>query len=192
MGRIYAGVELGGTKCVVILARGPGDVLEREVVPTASPEETLGRIETILSGWEFAALGIGSFGPLDLDRARPATAASPAPPSRGGRARMSPDGWSAQPTCPPHSTPTSTAPRWPRCAGERGRGSTISLTSPSAQASESGWSSMASRRAASAIASSAISESLGFPATLGQARARFTATALKVSHPAPRSRRALA
>jgi len=71
MGTIYAGVELGGTKCVVILARGPGDILEREVVPTASPEETLGRIETILSGWDFEALGIGSFGPLDLDLSSP-------------------------------------------------------------------------------------------------------------------------
>ena len=71
MGAIYAGVELGGTKCVVILASGPGEILAREVVPTASPGDTLGRIEAILSGWDFAALGIGSFGPLDLDPGSP-------------------------------------------------------------------------------------------------------------------------
>jgi fructokinase len=68
---IFAGVELGGTKCVAILARGPDDVLARETVPTTSPEETLGRIEEILTNWRsehgFAALGIASFGPINLD-----------------------------------------------------------------------------------------------------------------------------
>lgn len=68
---IYAGVELGGTKCIVILARGAGDVLARENVPTTSPEETLGRIESLLVGWKavhgFDSLGIAAFGPIDLD-----------------------------------------------------------------------------------------------------------------------------
>lgn len=68
---IYAGVELGGTKCVVILARGPEEVLAKTSVPTTSPEETLGQIEAILLGWKvdqsFDALGIASFGPIDLD-----------------------------------------------------------------------------------------------------------------------------
>jgi fructokinase len=67
---IYAGVELGGTKCVAILARGPSDIIARETVLTTSPEETLGALEQILSGWRGEALtglGIASFGPLDLD-----------------------------------------------------------------------------------------------------------------------------
>ena len=68
----YAGVELGGTKCVAILATGSDSIIARETVPTTSPDETLGRIEQILSDWRsghgFAALGIGSFGPIDLDR----------------------------------------------------------------------------------------------------------------------------
>ena len=72
---IYAGVELGGTKCIAILARDAGDVLARESVPTASPEETLGAIEAILASWKsahgFDALGIASFGPIDVDPASP-------------------------------------------------------------------------------------------------------------------------
>ena len=72
---IYAGVELGGTKCVAILARGPQDVLAREVIPTSLPSETLGRIESAVLDWKrtqgFDALGIASFGPLDLDRQSP-------------------------------------------------------------------------------------------------------------------------
>lgn len=69
---VYAGIELGGTKCVAILARDPADVIDREIIPTTSPDETLGRIEAALLGWKrdhsFEALGIASFGPLDLDR----------------------------------------------------------------------------------------------------------------------------
>jgi fructokinase len=62
-----AGVELGGTKCVAILARGPDEVLARETVPTKTPDETLGTIAAILAEWQFDALGVASFGPVDLD-----------------------------------------------------------------------------------------------------------------------------
>lgn len=66
-----AGVELGGTKCVAILARGPDEVLARETVPTTIPSETLGTLADLLRRWRsaqgFEALGIASFGPVDLD-----------------------------------------------------------------------------------------------------------------------------
>ncbi|HEV2866929.1 MAG TPA: ROK family protein, partial [Allosphingosinicella sp.] len=72
--RILAGVELGGTKCVCILARGR-DIVARTTVPTRSPGETLGEVTAILGRWwserRFAALGIASFGPVDLDPASP-------------------------------------------------------------------------------------------------------------------------
>lgn len=68
---ILAGVELGGTKCIALLASGSGAVIAREQVATTTVEETLGAIEQQLSDWrsqhQFEALGIGSFGPLDLD-----------------------------------------------------------------------------------------------------------------------------
>ena len=66
----YAGVELGGTKCVCTLARSPDSILQQETIPTTSPEETLRAIERQLTSWTaqgFAALGINSFGPVDLD-----------------------------------------------------------------------------------------------------------------------------
>jgi fructokinase len=71
---LYAGVELGGTKCVALLARGPDEVVARETVPTTSPEETLGRLAETLSGWRskgLDALGVASFGPVDLNPASP-------------------------------------------------------------------------------------------------------------------------
>ena len=73
-GRI-AGVELGGTKCVCTIADASGRIMAQQVVPTTTADETLGGIESILSGWwserPFLALGIASFGPVDLDRNSP-------------------------------------------------------------------------------------------------------------------------
>lgn len=73
MNSLYAGVELGGTKCVAILAGRPDEIAARETVPTTTPDETLGKLEQILSRWRadvgFEALGIASFGPLELDHA---------------------------------------------------------------------------------------------------------------------------
>ena len=65
----FAGVELGGTKCVCTLARSPDEILRQETVPTTVPDETLGTIETLLREWSrdgIASLGINSFGPVDL------------------------------------------------------------------------------------------------------------------------------
>ena len=65
----FAGVELGGTKCVCTLAHSPKDILKQETVPTRSPQETLVALEAVLREWAregVAALGINSFGPVDL------------------------------------------------------------------------------------------------------------------------------
>jgi fructokinase len=72
---MVAGVELGGTKCVCLLASGPDDVRETVRIPTTTPDETLGAIGAVLSRWKAGpgveALGIGSFGPLELDDRSP-------------------------------------------------------------------------------------------------------------------------
>jgi fructokinase len=84
----FAGVELGGSKCVCLLASGPGDVRVRTIVPTTTPEETLGALRAQLEAWApgFGALGIASFGPIELDPASPGwgrIAATPKPGWRG-------------------------------------------------------------------------------------------------------------
>ena len=67
---MLAGVELGGTKVLVLRARGRY-VVDRETIPTTSPAGTLGHTAGILRDWNaqepFAAIGIGSFGPIRLD-----------------------------------------------------------------------------------------------------------------------------
>lgn len=70
---LVAGVEMGGTKTVLTLARGPGEVLDQLQLPTIEPAATLAAVTGCLDRWtreqNFAAIGIASFGPLQLDRA---------------------------------------------------------------------------------------------------------------------------
>lgn len=66
---MVAGIELGGTKCNLILARGPDAIFEEKRIETTRPAETLAAIEATLDGWRgFAAIGIASFGPVSIDR----------------------------------------------------------------------------------------------------------------------------
>jgi fructokinase len=68
---LVAGVELGGTKCIAVLARGTTIVAE-ERIETGEGKPTVAALHRILTGWQqrtpFRALGIASFGPLILDR----------------------------------------------------------------------------------------------------------------------------
>lgn len=71
----FACIEAGGTKFITGLARGPGDVIERMRFDTISPDVTLGAVSEWLaemqSRYNVAALGIASFGPIELDPASP-------------------------------------------------------------------------------------------------------------------------
>jgi fructokinase len=76
-GTLLGGVELGGTKCVCLIGTGPDDIRAQVSVPTGSdPTATLDRIEEVLRNGmalhgPIRALGIASFGPVDLARSSP-------------------------------------------------------------------------------------------------------------------------
>ncbi|MEP6886364.1 MAG: ROK family protein [Gammaproteobacteria bacterium] len=69
---LLGGVELGGTKCICFIGTSPLDIREQISIPTGNePETTLRRIVGQLNEWQsahgrIAALGIASFGPVDL------------------------------------------------------------------------------------------------------------------------------
>lgn len=67
---LIAGIELGGTKCICILARSPDDVIDQVRVDTSNAHSTLAKINAVLDRWHmehgFEGLGIASFGPLEL------------------------------------------------------------------------------------------------------------------------------
>ena len=71
--RLFAGIELGGTKCICTLAAGPDDIRDQRTIATTVPWETLPAIKAVLDGWAaapgFCALGVAAFGPLRVDPA---------------------------------------------------------------------------------------------------------------------------
>jgi fructokinase len=74
--KLLAGVELGGTKIVCILGTGPEDVRAVERLPTGEREETMRQVEAVLDRWRTQhgtprALGIASFGPVDMRSGSP-------------------------------------------------------------------------------------------------------------------------
>jgi fructokinase len=68
---IFGGIEAGGTKWVCAIGSGPGRLKDTVVLPTTSPDETIGRAADFLAGGDgLAAVGVGSFGPIDLRTGR--------------------------------------------------------------------------------------------------------------------------
>jgi fructokinase len=96
---LIAGIELGGTKCICILATGPDDIRDEVRIPTTTPGETLGAIEAVLGRWSgYEALGIASFGPVSI---------GPGAANYGFITATTKPGW----------TNTDVARRLARCAG---------------------------------------------------------------------------
>ena len=67
----FGALEAGGTKMVLSLMSETGDLLERVSIPTKAPAETMPEMIDFFKARDIAALGIGCFGPLDLNPASP-------------------------------------------------------------------------------------------------------------------------
>jgi fructokinase len=70
---LFGAIEAGGTKFVVGVGTGPGD-LRAIRIPTADPEPTIAAAIAFLreaGGGKLQAVGIGSFGPICTDRRSP-------------------------------------------------------------------------------------------------------------------------
>ncbi|MCI5957156.1 MAG: ROK family protein [Clostridiales bacterium] len=64
-------LEAGGTKMVLAVYTEDGGELERLTLPTETPEKTMPGMIAFFRGHAVDALGVGSFGPLDLNPASP-------------------------------------------------------------------------------------------------------------------------
>jgi fructokinase len=74
----YGGIEAGGTKWVCAIGTGPDDLRETVTFPTTTPEETIGRAVDFFAGADsVAAVGVGSFGPIDIARGTITTTPKP-------------------------------------------------------------------------------------------------------------------
>ena len=69
--RLYGGMEAGGTKFVCVVASGPGHIVDEIRYGTTTPAETLERaiqfFRPFVEAGEISSIGVGAFGPLDLN-----------------------------------------------------------------------------------------------------------------------------
>ncbi len=86
--RSYGAIEAGGTKWVCAVGNGPDDISSETRFPTTTPAETLRRtiafFQEFQRGGRLDAIGVGSFGPVDLD---------PRSPTYGSITSMPKPGW---------------------------------------------------------------------------------------------------
>ena len=61
-------IEAGGTKFVCGLVDDHGNIIDRQVFPTTTPEETFKALFSYFDNHQVDAFGIASFGPIDLNR----------------------------------------------------------------------------------------------------------------------------
>lgn len=71
-GAVVGSVEAGGTKFVCATGTGPHDIRRRSRIDTTTPDETIDRVLAFfLEAGPVAAVGLASFGPLELRPSHP-------------------------------------------------------------------------------------------------------------------------
>lgn len=66
--KYYGALEAGGTKMVCAIGTENGEILEKVRIPTEEPRVCMQNILNFFQGKDLAALGVGCFGLLNLDR----------------------------------------------------------------------------------------------------------------------------
>lgn len=60
-------IEAGGTKFVLAIGNENGEIFHRHVVKTTTPVETMRHVKEFFDKYEFERIGVGSFGPVDIN-----------------------------------------------------------------------------------------------------------------------------
>lgn len=68
---MLAGIEAGGTKMVCAVSDNELRIKGSAIFPTTTPEETVAEMKKFFNKYEIDAIGIGSFGPIDLNPKSP-------------------------------------------------------------------------------------------------------------------------
>ena len=64
---LLGALEAGGTKMVCAVGDETGKIMDRISIPTETPEITMPKLIEFFKKYELAAIGIGTFGPADLN-----------------------------------------------------------------------------------------------------------------------------
>jgi len=65
----YGAIEAGGTKFVCAVSDDDLNILKKVTIPTTNPKNTFTEVFKFFDRYEIKALGIGSFGPIDVNTA---------------------------------------------------------------------------------------------------------------------------
>ena len=85
MPKCFGALEAGGTKMVLSVLSETGEMLERVSIPTQAPDVTMPAMIGFFAERRIDALGIGCFGPLDLNPASPSFGSITATPKLAWR-----------------------------------------------------------------------------------------------------------
>ncbi len=88
----FGTLEAGGTKMVLSVGNEQNELLEQASIPTEAPGKTIPAMIAWFKERNIAALGIGTFGPVDLN---------PASPTYGWITKTPKPGWRDTPLLPP-------------------------------------------------------------------------------------------
>ncbi|MFF2449589.1 ROK family protein [Neobacillus sp. NPDC058068] len=69
---MFGAIEAGGTKFVCAVGDELGTIIDRIKIPTTVPEETMAEVMAFFKKYDLDAIGIGSFGPVDVNHESPA------------------------------------------------------------------------------------------------------------------------
>ncbi|MCP8617566.1 ROK family protein [Salirhabdus salicampi] len=67
---LFGAIEAGGTKFVVAVGKENGEVVEKKTIPTTTPDETIREVEKFFANKQLTSVGVGTFGPVDLNSNR--------------------------------------------------------------------------------------------------------------------------
>jgi fructokinase len=65
---MFGAIEAGGTKFICAVGDEYGNLKERIQIPTTVPEETMPKVIEFFKKYKIGAIGIGSFGPVDINK----------------------------------------------------------------------------------------------------------------------------
>ncbi|MDO5741928.1 ROK family protein [Vagococcus lutrae] len=65
---VLGGIEAGGTKFVCAVSDNELNIIERLSIPTTTPSETVKKVVDFFKRYPIEALGVGSFGPIDVNK----------------------------------------------------------------------------------------------------------------------------
>ena len=68
---LFGALEAGGTKMVLSIGNENNEILESISIPTRDPQTTIDEMNAWFAGKNIAALGVGTFGPVELDEKSP-------------------------------------------------------------------------------------------------------------------------